>query len=583
MIMTHKLLLILAAVGLLCAPMGCRKPKQSVETEQAAYDPRKDPLVNPPSLLEPPRADISKIATDEILYITLRANPNTLNPLFSSSAYDTIAGGSLYTGLYRFGKDMIWDVNKEMVESFEESKDHTEFVVKIKPGFTWHDGAPWTAHDIVYSWQQILDPQVPCETVKPTTEPITQCVAIDDYTIKYVQPEPLATRHWNLDFPVIPKHLFEKDKANHPDLKTGQYYNELSRHPVGSGPYKIVEWKENSKIVAERWEQYAGEKPYFKQIVFRIIPDDNVALLTLEKGEVDVVDQVEALKFTRELNDEIFKKIGYKAWATEWTFGYIGWNLDGSNPFFADKRVRYAMTHAMNIPLILEKVFFNLATPCHGIFHPDCWAFNPQVKLLDFDPDKSRQLLDEAGWKLDPADGWRYKTVDGQKTPFEFTLLMPQESPTSPKIAAIYQEDLKRIGIRMKTRSIEWSSFMEKVRKHEFQAEIAAWGTGTDPDTNWNLWRTDQYDTGRNYGQYSNPRVDELFELGRKEFDFEKRKAIYQEIHKIIYDDQPYIWIFNRPTLAVFNKRIHGVQFSPRGIFGFDPSYSKWWVPAAKP
>ena len=130
----------------------------------------------------------------------------------------------------------------------------------------------------------------------------------------------------------------------------------------------------------------------------------------------------------------------------------------------------------------------------------------------------------------------------------------------------------------MKTREYEWATFLQKIRNHEFQAETAMWGTGTDPDTGWGLWRTDQYKAGRNHGGYSNPRVDELFMLGRREFDPEKRAKIYQEIGKILYDDQPYTWIYNEPILSAFNKRIRGVQFSPRGIYGFDPSFYDWWV-----
>ncbi len=565
-------------VAALVVGSGCRKPGPTTRPAGPAYDPEKDPLVNPPSLFEPTPDDLSQIATDETLYITLRANPNTMNPLFVSSVYDFIVVDALYTGLFTFGRDMKWRLNEEMVESFEESEDHTEFIIKIKPGSTWHDGEPWTAHDVVFSWKQILDPRVPCPAQKPSTEPIKQCVALDDYTVKYVQPEPLATRRWNLSFPVIPKHIFEKHKDTHPDLKTGDYYNRQARQPVGSGPYRFVEWKENSKIVFERWEDYPGKKPCFRIIVFRIIPDDNVALLSFEKQEVDVVNDLSARKFALETNSKTFAQVGYKAWGVQWLFGYVGWNMDGSNPFFTDKRVRYAMTHAFNSPLLLDKVFYNLATICTGIYHPESWMYNPNVKLLAYDPAKARALLDEAGWKVDPQQGWRHKEINGQRVPFEFTLLMPKESPTSPLIAAIFQEDLKRIGVRMKTRKMEWSSFVEKVRNHEFQAEIAAWGTGVDPDQGWNLWRSEEYEKGRNYGGYSNPRVDELFARGRREFDVEARRKIYQEIHKIIYDDQPYIWIYNRPILAAFNRRIHGVQFSPRGIYNFDPSFEGWWV-----
>jgi len=570
-------------VGALIASGGCRKPGTGDKSAGGvAYDPTKDPLVNPPSLFEPPPEDISKIATDETLFLQLDGSPNTLNPFFVSSLYEFTVVDVLYTGLFTFDMNMKWRPNEEIVESYQESDDHTEFIVKMKPGFKWHDGQPFTAHDVVYSWNEILDPKVPCAAQKPSVEPIKECVALDDLTVKYVQPEPLATARWNLSFPIIPKHIFEKDKANHPDLKMGDYYNQQSRHPVGNGPYRVVEWKENDKVVVERWEDYLGKKPYFKRIVFRIIPDSNVALLSFEKEEVDCIERLSAQQFAFETNTDSFAKVGYKARGVQWAFGYIVWNMDGSNPFFADRRVRYAMTHALNIPLFLEKVYHNLTTQSSGIYHPDSWMYNPEVKPLEYDPAKSALLLDEAGWKVDAKDGWRKKTIDGKLVVFEFTLTMPQGSPVAPKIAAMFQEDLKKLGVRMNTRIMEWSAFLEAIRTHEFQAETASWGTGTDPDQGWNLWRTEEYERGRNYGGYSNPRVDELFELGRKEFDPQARAKIYQEIHKLIYEDQPYTWIYNHPILSAINKRIRGLQFSPRGIFNFDPSFEGWWVPVGQ-
>lgn len=565
-------------VGLLLVPLlaaGCG----DAPSDRVTYDPETDPLVNPPSLFDPAPEDASQIASDETLYVTLNANPNTLNPLFMSTTYDFMVIGTLYTGPFTFGSDLIWRLNEDMVESFEESEDHTEFTLRIKEGYTWHDGRPFTAHDIVYSWEQILDPRVPCPAVKVGTDMITECVALDDYTVRYVQPEATATRHWNIVFPVIPKHIFEQDKENNPDLLSGRYYNRQARHPVGNGPYRIVEWRENAQIIVERVEDYPGRKPHFRRVIFRIIPDNNVALLSFEKQEVDVVDRVTPQQFATQTNTPSFARVGAKAWGSEWSFSYIGWNMDGSNPFFGDRRVRRAMSHALNVPRIIERITYNLATPCYGIYHPDAWMFNPEIELIPFDLARAAALLDEAGWEVDSKDGWRYRQVDGRRVRFDFTLLMAQESQTAPRIAAIFQEDLRRIGVQMNTRSMEWASLSEQVRRHEFQAQTAGWGTGTDPDTGWNLWRTEEYEGGRNYGGYSNARVDELFELGRREFDFEKRRAIYQEIQKIIYEDQPYTFMYNTPLLAVFNNRIRGVEMSPRGIFNFDPGMEGWWVP----
>jgi peptide/nickel transport system substrate-binding protein len=205
------------------------------------------------------------------------------------------------------------------------------------------------------------------------------------------------------------------------------------------------------------------------------------------------------------------------------------------------------------------------------------------TKVIEHDLEKASTLLDEAGWRVDPTrDGWRYK---GDQR-FELTLLIPQGSALGRDIGAIFQEDLQAVGVKMETTLMEWATFSERTRKHEFQAATAAWGTGTDPDMGWNIWHSSSYvpdgSAGRNYVGFRNDRVDELFQAGRQEFDREKRAAIYQEIGRIIYQEQPYTFLFYRPTLWGFDSRIHGVQTSPRGVFGFDPAEQAWWIPAAR-
>lgn len=546
-----------------------------------AYNPNHDPLVNPPALFKTAPEDRAQIATDETLYLNLDGAPQNLNPIFASSQYEMMVIDLTFDAPFNFDRSMNWVTVPHWVESYEEADDHLSAILKLKPGLTWQDGAPITARDIVYSWKSICDDKVPCPAVKTGTTDVIDCIALDDLTVKYVHKEAVPTAKWNIQFPIIPKHLYEKEQANHPDLMTGDYYSQLNRKPVGCGPYKVIEWEANERITLERWEDYPGPKPYFKRIVFRLIQDHNSQLLAFEKGELDCMYLTQD-QFANQTNNESFSKLGVKLLKPEWAYYYIGWNMDGSNPFFNDKKVRLAMSHALNMPIILEKILYNLSEQAPGIYHPNSWMYNPEVKPIQYDLAKSAALLDEAGWKKDAQDGWRYKDIDGQRVKFEFTLMIPQGSATGPQIANYYQQDLRSIGVDMKTRTIEWATFQQMTRKHEFQAHIAGWGTGTDPDTGWNLWRTEEYNGGRNYGGYSNPRVDELFAQGRKEFDPAKRKTIYQEIHKIIYDDQPYTFIFNRASTYAINKRIHGVQSGPRGIFNFDPSTKAWWTPAGK-
>lgn len=548
-----------------------------------AYDPHQDPFVNPERMFEEPPADESQIALDETLFRNLDGNPGSLNPLFQSSTFEFEVLEMLFTGLFTFGSDMKFRVNDEVVASFEESPDHLVYTVRLKPGLTWHDGHAFTAHDVAFSWETILDDRVPCPAVRSGTDQIVKCEAVDDLTVRMVHQEALATNPWNALFPIIPQHIYEKDRAANPDLKSGEHNNRYNRAPVGNGPYRFVRWLENDKIELERWDDYFGKPAKFQGMVFRIIPDTNILMLTFNKGDVDEF-RMEPKQFATQTGaDSDFAKMGYKLLAPQWLFLYIGWNMDGSNPFFADVRVRRAMAMACDIERICRDLAYNLYTPAYGIYHPDSWMFNPEVVRLPFDLEQAADLLDQAGWRVDESqEGWRYKVVDGVPVKLQFTLNIPEGAAISRDIAAIFQEDLRSIGVHMDTQIIEWATFSERNRKHEFQASIAAWGTGTDPDTGRGIWMSDQYKAdgseGRNYGGYKNPRVDELFDLGRKEFDFEKRREIYQEIHKLTYEDQPYIFVYNRGTFWGIQQRIRGVNTGPRGVFSFDPSVLAWWV-----
>jgi peptide/nickel transport system substrate-binding protein len=592
-----RLSLLPSLVGLVvlaggCAPEPGPAPAGSTGAAKEAapagpYDPRTDPLVNPEMMFEPAPADASAVADGETMYRVADGNPGSLNPLFISSTYEFYLAGALYDGLFTFDKDLEWKVNEQMVESFEESPDHRVYTVVMKPGLKFHDGQPLTADDVVWSFEQVMDPRVPCPAVKTGKDQIEKVEAVDARTVRITHKQPLPVSKWNAGWTILPRHVYGKDKDKNPDLKSGDYYAQLSRAPVGNGPYRFVRWLENDRIELERWDDFHGRRPRFQRMVFRIIPDRNILLLTFNKGDVDEF-RMDAKQFaTQTLAGSDFARRGHKVWWPEWSYSYIGWNMSGSNPFFTDVRVRRAMTQACDVERMIRDLAWNLYQPAVGPYHPTSWMFNPEVKRLPFDLAEAGRLLDEAGWRIDEArEGWRHKEIAGQPTKFEFTLLIPQGAQISIDLAAILQQDLRSIGVDMKTQIMEWATYQERTRKHEFQASIANWGTGVDPDYTWNIWHSDQYvpdgSYGRNYVGFKNARVDELFQLGRNEFDRAKRTAYYQEIAKIIYDEQPYTFLWYRSTLWGLDKRIRGVSTGPRGIFNFDPAEFAWWVPAAE-
>lgn len=572
-------------VGITVLP-ACRRQATESPQPASADTGTADPTVNPPLLMKPAPADRNLIATNEWLYGDLHGSPGSLNPIFTSTSYDVRLRDLLWDRPFRFDRELGWMVNPAMVEFYTEAPDHLSAVLKLRPGLTWQDGHPLTAEDIVFSWQQILDPEVPCPSAKTGTDQIAECVALNTLTVKFVHQAALPTNKWNVMFSIIPKHVYEKGKSEDPTLRNSDYHNKVNRHPMGNGPYKLVEWIENDRIVLQRWEDYPGKKPYFKRQVLRLISERNSAMFAFEKQEIDEI-RLTPQQFALETNSDRFRRVGVKGYGERWSFYYIGWNQDGSNPYFVDRDVRIAMAHAFDYDRILKTVFHGLYPRSYGIFHPDSPMYAPDIKLYDFDSGRAAELLDGAGWRIDSEDGWRYKDVAVEsggavRRKFSFTFHLPRGSTTAPMIAAIFQEDLAKLGVEMKTRVIEFTTFRELNFQHEFEAQASVWGTGVDPDSGWNLWRTEAYHDGRNYGGYSNERVDELFELGRHEFDEAKRMKHYAMASKLIYEDAPYLFVCYSPTLWGFHKRLRGVQFSPRGPFNFWPAELAWWVPAGE-
>ena len=206
---------------------------------------------------------------------------------------------------------------------------------------------------------------------------------------------------------------------------------------------------------------------------------------------------------------------------------------------------------------------------------------DPTVRHPEFDLDRASALLDEAGWQLSDEDGWRYKTIDGEGVRFTFVLSIPQTFADAVKMAAIYQRDLKRIGIDLTTETVEGATLEDRIQRHEFQVHAAALENATDPDDWSNYLETSMYQKGRNYGGYSNPRVDELMEIGRRALVREERAVAYKEVHRLTNEDQPLLVLWNYADIRALSKRLRGIEQTPVGTFlflGAPPPGSGWFT-----
>jgi peptide/nickel transport system substrate-binding protein len=404
--------------------------------------------------------------------------------------------------------------------------------------------------------------------------------AYDDHTLVFFHKKPLATNSWNLNFSVIPKHIYEKSIYQDPTLQNSDYHVRYEKNPVSGGPYVISSRIIGREIVLKRredWHTRNGKRiravPYFKEIRFRIIPESSVALLALKAG--DLSEKIlTAEEWQTQTNDDRFYQHTTKAYGLEWVYFYFGWN--NKTEFFSDRRVRQAMSYAFDHEELLKILLYNVYQPANGIFHPTSrWAPKNPLPFYWQDQGKAEQLLNEAGWVDSDGDGIRDKMINGQRRRFEFSILVSNVTDRV-SICNLLRQNLAEIGVICHVRPLDFTVMQEKTLKGHFHAFFGGWGTGAYPDTNENIWKTG---SGRNYVGYSNPEADKLFDEARQELDNGRREQLFAKIDTILYEDQPYTWLYFRNSFYGFNKKLRGYNFSPRGPYTYSPGFSSIWEP----
>ena len=518
------------------------------------------------------------------------------NPLMASSTAEFDVGGLINLSLFSFDWNFTPYANTDTVVSWQTSSDGLMDMVIMRDDLTWSDGTRITAHDIEYSYQVIMSSAIPIPAVRSGTDQLKGVKAYDDHTVVFFHNEPLATNVWNTFFPFIPKHKFIDTISDDPTLASSPAHVELDLNPVTAGAYTISKRERGQEIVLKRRDSYHtvnGEqvrrKPHFETVRFKIIENPNTALLSMKKGDLEEM-MLTPEQWKSQTNDDEFYKFNTKSYALEWVYYYFGWNF--RSPFFKDKRVRQAMGYAFNHQELLEKHRFGMDEASTGIFHRTSpWAPKVALEAYQQDLDKAEELLAEAGWEDTDNDGILDNIVefdndfDGTpegktRRPFEFTILTSNR-PDRIAICTLLQENLDQIGIRCNVKPVEFTTLQATMREHKFHAVFAGWGTGADPDTSENLWTTKAIDNGRNYGCYSNPEIDKLFEQGKRELELEERRKVYQKIHLTLWEDQPYTWLYFRNAYYGFNKSLRGYNYSPRGPYNYGPGESTIFKPAA--
>jgi len=476
----------------------------------------------------------------------------------TTDASSHAAAGYVFNGLVRYDKNL--KLEGELAGSWDVSPDGKKITFHLRKGVTWHDGAPFTSDDVMFTFQRMIDPRTPTAYGEDFRQ-VRRASAPDPHTfeVEYGRPFAPALASWGMH--VLPKHLLEK----YPDISKSP----LNKKPVGTGPYKFVEWKTGEKVVFDANPGYFEGKPYIARVITRVIPDQATMFLELKTGGVDIMNLTPP-QYTRQTETAEFRKSFNKFKYTASAYTYLGFRL--SHPFFKDPRVRQAIAYATDKKALIDGVLLGLGQEATGPYKPGTWAYNPNVRKYPHDPAKAKALLVEAGWKPG-KDGTLEK--DGRR--FEFTVITNAGNEARAKTAAILQQNLAEAGIKMEIRTVEWAAFInEFIDKRKFDAVILGWNTTPDPDQ-FDIWHSGK--TGPkelNHVGYANPEVDRLLDEGRSTFDLEKRKKAYFRIQEILAEEQPYVFLYVPDALPVVQARFRGIEPAPAGI---TYNFIQWYVP----
>ncbi|MBU0683637.1 MAG: peptide-binding protein [Candidatus Omnitrophica bacterium] len=482
-----------------------------------------------------------------------------LIPFFADDATSSSICSLIYNGLIKVDKNL--NIIGDLAEGWKIADDGINITFYLRKDVFWHDGEPFTSKDVKFTFEKILDPQTVCPYISNYSD-IKSIEIIDAYTIKFSYSKAYAPAILKFGMGIVPCHLFEQLK----DIRGSKY----ARSPIGTGAYVFSEWKSGQYILLNANPDYYEHIPGIKRYVYKIVPDQSVQFLELVTGEVSSMN-LNPYQFLYRSDTKRFKENINKYKYLAHAYTYIGYNQQ--DPFFKDKKVRQALSLAINKREIIDAVLLGLGEPCTGPFLPGTPYYDFTVSGYEYNPEKAKTLLNEAGWKDSDKDG----VLEKNGVKFCVRIATNQGTQVREDVAVIVQSQWAKIGVKTEVQVVAWSAFLDQfVSKKNFQAVILGWTIPLDPDL-FAVWHSQSIgENGLNFVSYVNKKVDELIELGRGELNPLKRQKIYRQIHKYLNEDAPYTFLFNPYALEAVQKRFKGIDPAPAGI-GYN--FIDWCVP----
>jgi peptide/nickel transport system substrate-binding protein len=470
------------------------------------------------------------------LVMIIESSPTNLDPRVGIDAQSERVDSLIFDDLLSRGDDL--NVAPGLAERWEVP-DPLTYIFHLHRGVRFHDGRALTGRDVKWTFDSLLQGKIR-STKAAVYKFVDHIDAPDDFTVIFHMKEQDATLLWNLSdgaIGIVPEGSGE----------------EMTQHPMGSGPFKFVSAETDREVVVERNDDYWGERAKLARVRFAVVPDATTRALELRKGSGDVdinsLTPDTVLTLTSEPNLEVEHAPGTR-------LAYMGFNLRDS--LLKEARVRQAIAYALDRRPIIAYLWRGQAQPARSVLPPQSWAYDGSVPAYDHDINKANQLLDAAG----------YPAVNGVR----FHLAMKTSTDENTRLmVAVMQQQLREAGIVLDIRSFEFATFFADVQHGAFQLYSLRWiGGNEDPDIFEYAFHSSKFPpNGANRGFYSNPKLDGLIDQARRAIDPAVRKPLYAEVQGILAQDLPYIDLWYFDNVLVHNRRVRNLKLNPAGNYDF--------------
>ena len=532
-------------------------------------------------------------------------DPDGLNPITSTAA------NALYMQNNIFSKLLVYDMETAkltpqlavalpQVNKIEEGyyKGGMSLVFEIHPEASWDNGSPVTAADYLFTIKTIKNPKVNSAQFRPYFD-FLDSIEIDPtnnkkFTIyskeRYFRAEESAGQE---PF-ILPEYAYDPElimrQFSMSDLNNPEKVNELMNDPaiirfadafngpdfdknkdniVGCGPYKLDDWASKQRIVLSKKEDWWGDKvsgnKYLEanpsKIIYKTLPNMTNAIKDAKEGGIDVIRTIQPSKFMDLQDDALFTKDFELSTPEQFAYHYIGFN--SKRPQFRDKRVRRAIAHLIDRNDMIESIFNGYATKTNGPINPNKEYYNNELQDIEYDIEKAKALLTEAGWKDTDGDSYLDKMVDGKKVSMQIEFKYNQGHVVRKSIGQILSDNAKRVGIDVKLTPVDFPTLLDDADQRNFDMVALAWVKTPGLDDMKQVWHTDAaVEGGSNRVSFGNETSDAIIEEIRVTLDEAERNELYKKIQEIIYDEQPCIFLFVPKELIAINKKFSGIGTS---------------------